>query len=247
MALNDAVCYLTFDDVDLSGSNPLDVSSNSKDGTTTGATTGVTGKINEGFSFDGTNDKVSVLNPYDINSGDVSVSIWVNPTDLLNSYVIWGNRVNFSGTNNKIGIYVASTTGKIVINTKDSSASNYTSTASISSGSWSNIIVTRSGASGVIYINGVKETFTSASGDISPNENWILAEISGLGSDFNGSMDEFGVWDRQISDSEASDLYNSGNGFNPYATSGYSNKVNGVTPSKVNGIAVANISKVNGI
>ena len=56
---DDNVGYYSFDDTNLSGSNPLDLSGNSNTGITTGATTGVSGLLSEGFSFDGTNDYIS--------------------------------------------------------------------------------------------------------------------------------------------------------------------------------------------
>ena len=76
----DLKLYYTFDDVDLTGSNPDDMTVKANDGTTNGATTGVTGILNQAFEFDGINDKVSadsVIADVDLTvAGDVSVSGW---------------------------------------------------------------------------------------------------------------------------------------------------------------------------
>ena len=64
--------YYSFDDDDLTGSNPQDLTGNYPDGTTSGATTGQTGLINEAFYFDGINDYVDsnfqprTVYPYDV-------------------------------------------------------------------------------------------------------------------------------------------------------------------------------------
>src|SRR6056297_868292 len=72
--------YYSLDDENLSGSNPIDLSINGNDGTNNGATTGVTGIVNESFDFDGTNDYI-IQNSANVQDTTFSISIW-----FLNSF-----------------------------------------------------------------------------------------------------------------------------------------------------------------
>lgn len=63
---------------------------------------------------------------------------------------------------------------------------------------------------------------------------------------FAGELDMIYFWTRVLSDDEITELYNSGNGLEYPFSDVWSNKIIGVSsPSKVNGVAVGNISKVN--
>ena len=66
--------YWTFNDDDLTGSDPDDVTGNGFDGTNNGATTSATGKIEEGFDYDGTNDYVAT--GYNGTESQGSISVW---------------------------------------------------------------------------------------------------------------------------------------------------------------------------
>ena len=79
--------YLSFDNEDLSGSNPLDLSGNYYTVTNNGATTGVTGEVKEGFSFDGVNDYVELSTNIDLQN--LTVSTWINKTnDNTDKYIL---------------------------------------------------------------------------------------------------------------------------------------------------------------
>ena len=74
---NDAGRYYSFDDADLSGSNPDDISGYGNDGTNNGATTGATGHINEGFDLDGSSDWVTGSQITNLSvSHDFTVGFW---------------------------------------------------------------------------------------------------------------------------------------------------------------------------
>jgi len=59
------------------------------DGTNYGATRGVTGKVNNGFDFDGSNDYVSNSHNFG-DSNEISLSFWVKTDDVNSEQVILG-------------------------------------------------------------------------------------------------------------------------------------------------------------
>lgn len=83
---------------------------------------------------------------------------------------------------------------------------------------WKHVIYTRSGTSHQIYVNGVSQTLeasTTQSGNIaySTDAFWLGQRNGGLR--LRGRLDEWAVWDVQLSASEVLELYNSGAGAYP--------------------------------
>jgi len=70
--------YYSENDDDITGLNPLDSSSNGKDGIGTLLTTGATGFLEEAFTFDGTGDRVQI-NALNIDTSDFSLDGFFNP------------------------------------------------------------------------------------------------------------------------------------------------------------------------
>lgn len=96
-------------------------------------------------------------------------------------------------------------------------------TTAIGTGTWAHVMYTRSGTSHQIYINGVSDTLASSvtqAGDIaySTDAFWLGQRNGGLR--LRGRIDEFGIWNVQLSSSEVSELYNGGAGFDPTAGGG---------------------------
>jgi len=51
-------------------------------GTITGATTGITGQIDDAYSFDGTNDYIDFGDNEDFEQATGSISVWINSDDV---------------------------------------------------------------------------------------------------------------------------------------------------------------------
>jgi len=83
-ALDDAEAYYTHDNSNTSGGNSLDISGNNNDGTLNGGvTTGVSGIINEAYSFDGVDDYVNYSQRAPQSSTQpFSYSIWFKHNNL---------------------------------------------------------------------------------------------------------------------------------------------------------------------
>ena len=77
-------------------------------------------------------------------------------------------------------------------------------------GKWYHLVWTLSGTHEIIYINGVNigEYDKAHYGTIPGTHSLNVGRRSGGGLEFNGTIDEVGVWDRAIEDWEVSWLYN---------------------------------------
>src|SRR6056297_3661906 len=101
-ALDDAEIYYSFDNDDNTGSNPDDISGNANDGTNNGATTGVTGIINEAYDYDGINDRLdtgytnSALESY-------SFHFWIDADDVTGNAALIGSLD--TGASNRIELF----------------------------------------------------------------------------------------------------------------------------------------------
>lgn len=189
-----------------------------------GATYG-TGIINNGFSFDGVNDKVDISNFTNLQGGDpFSISLWYYDTKGS------GNRTFIaqqeSGTNKGMHFYIRSTdqyrfqilgdTGGIILESNNLSTLTPPSTTN----TWYNLVVTYDGgfsASGVtFYINGSSLTLNTSQDNLSVYASTGTVISIGNREDnatpFGGIIDEVGVWDRELTASEVTELYNSGAG-----------------------------------
>lgn len=207
---NDLLAYYTGDNT------PNDVLGNYNGTLVNGATYG-TGIINQGFSFDGVNDYINFGNVLDFDgSTPFSFSFWLNPNSVGNRNLLQ----KFTGLNE--GWIVFMYVDKIrfgLSNTVFTNSINVETSTSITS-TMTHISVTYDGsknASGVkIYINGVNDSLTiitnNLTGSTSTTANFEMGRnLSSLGW-YNGIMDEVGVWDRELTPTEITQLYNSGSG-----------------------------------
>jgi len=181
-----------------------------------GATYG-TGKIGQGFSLDGVNDYIDMGNVLDFDgSTPFSFSFWVNPTvvgnrNLINKwtnlntgYIIYfyNNKFEFGLSNNRSNNWLGIRTN----NTYSTGMQHFTITYDGSKN-----------VSGVnIYHNGNNQILSTInntlSGSISTTANFELGKnLSSVGW-YNGIMDEIGVWNKELTPSEVTELYNSGSG-----------------------------------
>ena len=207
----DLKLYYTFDDVDLTGSNPDDMTVNANDGTTNGATTGVTGILNQAFEFDGINDKVSadsVIADVDLTvAGDVSVSGWYYiPTGSAISYQGFG----VDGSWNNYYSWITSS-GYIRGNMRGQAGAWTAPTDTTGwSNEWVHVVTVKDGSTMYVYINGaLAVSGTGLSLDIlatSFDIGWRHSDAYA----FEGKVDEFGIWNMALSLSEISLLYGGG-------------------------------------
>lgn len=210
----------TFDDLDTSGGQALDVWG-SNDGTIDGATTGVSGASQtyntaEAYSFDGSNDRVE-LPDLGLSSGSsFSVALWVNidtlPSSTGNSQTPFGR---FDGADDIINVTAASSDdwqfrlGHVGGNTLEAR----TTSGSSVEASWQHIVVVfdASGPSAEIYKDGSSIGTDSGTVDnfATTNGPWIGAR-SDSAEWVPGDIDDVRVYNKVLSSTEVSNLSNNG-------------------------------------
>ena len=216
--LTNLVAYYKFDE---SSGNAVDATGNGYTATNNGNVTYGTGKINNGAVFNGSNAKFT--NNVHVN-GDLTIAVWVK--DNNNNWAtypwIFNDYTPGTGCNVQFMIY-GSPVGEVRYargngSGTDPGLSDFGVT--ISSGAWHFLVVTQSGTSANLYVDGgsaIPLTMTYSGG-----ASGITPAIGGRSSDnadpFNGTMDEMGFWSRALSSAEVTTLYNSGAGLQyPFA------------------------------
>ena len=225
-------------------------SKGSNDGTVSGATYTASGKINGGYSFDGTNDRVSITGAaLKAISGSFSVSLWMKDDSSTEAFAHCIGRGTWqSGAwhiqrdpNDRSG-----SSGNSVRLLMFSSGINevYATTQVFGTGNWHHIVITydSSDRGMEIYIDGSSEG-TATKGDTfatSAYETRIGEQPDG-NRDFKGYIDEVGIWTRVLTSAEVTSLYNSGSGLAYPFTTGWAGKIWGLTPTKIWGLTPAKI------
>ena len=183
-----------------------------------GATYG-TGIINQGFSLDGVNDYVTVGNLFNVNGTEArTYTCWIKSNSVTGQGIILSSSsgspydgLTFFRENNKIRFQLVSSSGQFLI---------FYSTSTLLINTWYNVSITYDGSrliSGCkLYINGVSDVLFSASSNLTSSTLTLNTSTIGARSagqfPFNGLIDEVSVFNRVLSPTEVTELYNSGLG-----------------------------------
>ena len=188
-------------------------------GTLVNGTTYGTGIINNGFSFDGVNDRVDFGNVLDFDgSTPFSFSLWSNPSNLTGVKTLFKKYDASTGkgyvlfyNNGQLWFYLRDgNSSKLDIRTSSSYTAAMTHITLSYDGS-------RTPAGTKIYVDGVSQTLVTISNTLTSSTsntvNLTLSSDGGVGlSPIGGIIDEFSIWDRELTASEVTELYNSGAG-----------------------------------
>ena len=188
----------------------------STNGTAQGGLTYGVGKVGTAFQFNGSNSYVALPTNIFKKTGDFSFSLWVNANALSGSQAIFGTyfydgtiygwRLDFSNSGMNFGIF-------------GSSHVNLGISGTFNNGQWYHITVTRKASTGTkVYVNGT----LNVSNTSTINPNYATTQYTTIGATqyqpstvtyyFNGKIDGVNVWDKELTASEITELYNSGNG-----------------------------------
>jgi hypothetical protein len=192
-----------------SGTSAADSSGNNRTGTTSGGTTWVAGKVNNGLSFNGTNAYLSIPDGFDPTA--FSVALWVKPavtsaqsilvrTDASGSTASWSHQLSINSS------------GKFEAYMWDGAAKTVTGTTTVSANTWYHIALTAANNGQMkLYVNGQAEgTAASISSMWTGGDRYWIGSNSGGGKGwFNGSADDAKLYDYALTSTDISNLYNS--------------------------------------
>jgi hypothetical protein len=211
----DLTAFYTMDSI--SGATLFDESPNNNDATITGAVA-VAGHIGNALQFSGAPDHVAT--PVTHSGTTVSVSLWLNPSDVLSRRFIFADN-SIAGTLEEIRVAlgISGTTGKYEIIVGDGTLS-FRDTGSFSHslvvGTYLHIVYIVNGSNVLIYEDSVlKHTipigFTV--GATPAGSTWTLGRVGDLGgAELIGDIDHCRRYNLVLTQSEIDELFNSGVG-----------------------------------
>ena len=197
-------------------------------GTAVGGLTYGTGKIGNAFTFNGSNSYVSLPNDsYNNLTGDFSISFWVNYSSLSGAQSIFSD-FTYNGTN-LWGISIITLGNSLRFNIYDGTSTQISldilGGQAMSTSTWYHYTITRKASTGSkIYRNGtllVSDTNTTNpvynSGNIRPaigahNYGPLFSNLVQYYMSNGSKLDAVTVWQKELTSTEITELYNSGNG-----------------------------------
>lgn len=188
-----------------SGGEAFDSSGHANTGTLVGMDNSawVSGQIGGGLSFDGIDDYVEVEDSDGLSlTGDMTITAWVRPTDLVGYNGIVGKTVK--GNASPYDLYTIPETGAVRFSVGGGGSSQDIETEKgLSAGMWQHVVAIRSGSTGRIYINGSQ--VASGSLGVSPVDDGGTLRIGSrddASTMMKGSLDDVRIYNRVLSAAE---------------------------------------------
>ena len=195
----------------------------SNNGTVMGPAIGQNVKeLGSSYYFDGSNDYVSIPNSssLDITGTAISLSVWIyttssNGTQVIFSKIVQQDAHPYPYFQYNLQLYYSSS--KLYPRFLLSIGGNYYYASdvnyNITSNTWHHIVGTYDGSTMRLYVDGAINATKSVTGSIDHYSAPVYIGVNGaLNEAFKGYIDETGVWNRTLSASEVSTLYNMGTG-----------------------------------
>jgi hypothetical protein len=201
--------------------NANDISGNENNGTVNGATltTDRFGNANSAYSFDGVDDYIDVLSSF-FNNGwnETSINLWFNSTSnvptsgpgqtFFNTFPHGGFDAGYSYQGSQ-KIYVYKNSNPAVSSWDIFSNTEFNANP-ILLNTWHNVSIVKSGLVYKFYFNGQLDNTLNTS-IVASNYFCSLrfGAITCCDSEvFNGSLDDFGIWNRALTQEEITNLFN---------------------------------------
>ncbi len=191
--------------------NANDSSGNGRNGTLVNGPTFVAGQVGQAVNLDGTNDHVSLPAGIVNSLSNFSIATWVR----LDTTSAWRRLFDF-GTGTTVNMFLTpqsgSNTVRFAITTAGGGAEQrINGTSALPTGAWIHVAVTKSGNTGILYVNGV-QVGQNTSMTLSPsslgntNQNWIGRSQYAGDPFLDGQVDDFRIYNRALSVAEVQSL-----------------------------------------
>ncbi len=209
--VNGMVSYYKFDATSGDAIDEMGINN----GTVSGATRNQTGKINKAFDFDGYNDYVALGSNSSLGSGledAFTFSAWIKTSDFDIEKILsnegYYSSYYLGGDNEKL---------KLSVRVGYSSYVSITGTTDLDDNSWHHVVAKFDGDDLYLYVDGVMENSQDIGwyGPFFENEYVHIGarkRYSSTYEEFDGLIDEVGIWNRALTSEEITELYNSNAG-----------------------------------
>jgi hypothetical protein len=173
------------------------------------------GKISQGGGFAGTSSIRLATSFGNTVTNQFSISMWIKPTGVTTRQVLFEKSNGASNAGSSWSFELGNVSGKItMVIFIGGGNSQVSSSASITAGVWTHVAAVYNGSTIQLYVNGSASGSVGAAGNINnvtPTPAFgYYYDISLLG--YTGAMDEMGVWNKALTSTEITELYNAGNG-----------------------------------
>ncbi len=185
-------------------------------GTNSGATPSVTGKINTAYDFESSESDFITLGD-EVTTNQISVSAWLK----LESNVVSGQGYFwFTKDDNAVrswAFVISEVTEENRLALQWGTSITKSSNTNLTTGVFHHIVVTMDDSTNELkfYVNGVSIQNTTNSGSPAGGSSTLFIgkrEFSGAEGYYDGVVDELGVWNRTLTQAEVVQLYNNGDG-----------------------------------
>lgn len=200
-----------------SGTNVPDTSGNSRDGTTVNSPTWVAGQLNNALQFNGSTQHVTFGDTFSLERDHAfSIEFWIKFSLNGTYYVIskWDSSISR-------GMYIYVAAGKVYLGLA-TSATNYLlcfGGTILNDGTFKHVVITYNGnslVSGVtMYASGAAMSKTTSSNNLDGsiiNSNDLELARRSTGNYLNGTLDEFVLYDYELTSAQVRMRYNGGTG-----------------------------------
>ncbi len=189
---------------------------NNNDGVINGATWTNNGLLNNAYSFDGQNDYISLPGLNNFSEEDYSYSVWIKLyEDEKESMSVFNTRSGHIFYRNNLNYLDFGSFDQ----RNGTGATHRINEYTFDFDQWYHLVCTVSGNNLNVYINGENVTSNMTLYTQQAQGRYYLAEIGSDGVTnynkqrfWNGYIDELGVWNRVLTETEVQQLYNNGSG-----------------------------------
>jgi len=170
--------------------------------------------------FNGTDAALQIEDDPSISGlSEITLSIWVNPNSLSSVNMIWSKGSDTSNDFSREWFWRIETDGTMILIFTSGNTTDFRldSSGTIPTGTYTHLAATYDGSQMKLFINGLEDTSRSVSGSIQDDsgKSLIGAQTDGNGGSassaiqfFDGLMDQARIFDRALTTSEISDLFN---------------------------------------